>query len=290
MDKPKCTSGKKAAKTKKEEKRLKRYRSQPTKAIRARIERALTQRLYLVHTSEPNSSESSEFEEDPSIGLTVLGSTGNIYEVNLAKIPHCNCPDHMRGNLCKHLLFVMLKVANLDPSSPLVYQSAYITSELKSIIEKIQNRTAANLVATGGSDIVANEAVRQHIQIKKGKTNVEENKKIQGIRRQEIEGNECPICFDDLGSDLKLLTFCQAVCGTNFHSECIKMWTRQHSNAPTCPACRLPWVDEKTGGKRKVESHEEKYENLASLQGQSRVRDTSTYNTDWMDYKRRRRY
>lgn len=59
----------------------------------------------------------------------VLGSTGNVcifngfipvdpadnmfifkvYEVVIDKVPGCSCPDALKGNHCKHLLFVFLK-------------------------------------------------------------------------------------------------------------------------------------------------------------------------------------
>ena len=102
------------------EKRLKRYREKPTTAICQRIDRARTQRLYLVQRSEVSGL---------SCDFVVLGSTGNVYDVRVSKIPTCSCPDHARGNLCKHILFVLLKVIGLDPGSPLVYQAAYLEEE-----------------------------------------------------------------------------------------------------------------------------------------------------------------
>ena len=112
---------KKEAKIKKAppEKRLKRHRSKPTHGISTRINRARTQRLFLVHTSD------IQHDAHPhggiSITFAVLGSTGNVYQVVLSKVPSCSCPDHAKGNLCKHILFVMLRVVGLESHSPLVY-------------------------------------------------------------------------------------------------------------------------------------------------------------------------
>ena len=113
-----------------------------------------------------------------------------------------------------------------------------------------------------------------------------------------MEGGEYLICFDDLGSNLSLLTYCQLAHGTNVHSECMKMWTKQASqhNNPTCPTCCQPWVDVNTmaaGGKRKVEKREGQVEgcdNLGALQSQSLVRDTSTYSSVYDGHHKRRRY
>jgi len=283
------------------EKRLKRHRSKPTNAISARIERATTQRLYLISASQP--ATSSQYG-GPSITLKILGSTGNVYDVTISKIPTCNCPDHAKGNLCKHLLFALIKVVGLPTASPLVYQSAYITQELDTIIEMLQNRAVqlqTGSVGTAASNILANEAVRHCFQDQKKGNRITDHDlyhdaNTESIQRQEIQGADCPICFDDLGgmANLDQLTFCQTTCGTNFHSDCIKMWTSQavQARTPTCPACRQPWTDVMTGGHGHDSDVEEGYDNLGDLQGQSRVRDTSTYHSyDCRErYKKRRRY
>ena len=280
----------KASKKQAKEKRLKRFRSNATIKIRERIERAISQRLFLVKTSETTTCPTNG---GPLITFTILGSTGNVYEVKLSKVPHCSCPDHRKGNLCKHLLFVMLKVVGLSASSPLVYQSAYLTNELDEIMEKVQNRMS-NLGV-----VVANEAVRQKLtdmEKKAGTGVVDEDAKASAVKRKEVDGSECPICFDDLGSDIAQLTFCQAACGTNYHKECMRMWTSQHRSNPKCPICRQPWGDVATGGKtaggspkRKGGTNREGYVNVGELQGQSPVRDTSTYHfNDYYNYKRRR--
>mmetsp|Transcript_4516 Transcript_4516/g.8068 ORF Transcript_4516/g.8068 Transcript_4516/m.8068 type:complete len:285 (-) Transcript_4516:189-1043(-) len=278
------------------EKRLKRFRSSPTIKISERLARAVQQRLFLVSVSSPSTCPR---HGGPSIKLNVLGSTGNVYEVTISKVPTCNCPDAMKGNLCKHLLFAMIKVVGLPINNSLVYQSAYLAEELVEIIGMLQQRTRQL-----GRDVVAKEAVRlQHESTKNGgeaTTNNDDDDcdcDSKSASRKEIEG-DCPICFDPLGSNSSLLTFCQVACGSNFHRECIQMWTRQPAQRenPTCPACRQPWVDVRTGGKKTQSrssiknEHSEGYENLGSLQGQSSVRDTSTYHEPYDGYKRRRYY
>ena len=266
----------------KEEKRLKRFRSYATTKIQERIDRALSQRLFLIETSAPSTCPQ---HGGPSITFSVLGSTGNVYEVTVKKVPNCSCPDAAKGNLCKHLLFVMLKVVGLPAHHQLVYQSAYLTEELEQIYSLLQAR-----LQLLGRDVVANEEVQKvHADMKKGIKNDDDSKT---VARKDVDGGECPICFDDLGSNLYQLTFCQGTCGVNFHKGCIQMWTRQ-SAKPTCPACRQPWEDIETGGKKSggSPSRREGYDNLGSLQGQSMVRDTSTYHSSYdYGYKRRRYY
>lgn len=290
---PNKSSAKKAKKIKSPppEKRLKRFRSKPTIAIVSRIERAIQQRLFLVEASNPTTCPQ---HGGPSVTLNVLGSTGNVYEVNISKIPSCSCPDHAKGNLCKHLLFVMLKVVGLPANSTLVYQSAYMTNELDEILAMLEARTLRL-----GRDVVANEAVRQrHADMKKGESAGADSGGTSSAQRKEVEGIDCPICFEDLGADLSQLTYCQQTCGTNFHSGCMQMWTSQAAQRedPTCPNCRQPWMDKKVIAQDRKkpgrQNQDEGYQNLGNLQGQSRVRDTSTYHSyDWRDsYTRRRRY
>ena len=283
------TPPKRKATTKKapQEKRLKRFRSYPTTKIQERIDRALQQRLFLIESSTPSSCPQ---HGGPSIKFSVLGSTGNVYEVTISKVPYCSCPDAAKGNLCKHLLFVMLKVVGLPANHHLVYQSAYLTEELDQIVMALQTR-----LERLGRDVVANEKVQKvHADMKNGiKSDNDDN---NAVARKEVDGVDCPICFDELGSNLSQLTYCKGTCGTNFHSKCIQMWTRQsaHKSAgPTCPACRQQWEDVETGGRKTgvgSPSRSEGYDNLGQLQGQSTVRDTSTYHSPYDGYKRRRYY
>lgn len=72
-----------------------------------RIQRATSQRLYLL-----NQQDLSTENDQLAKKFTVLGSTGNVYDVNIAKFPSCTCPDFLKGNICKHILFVMVKASD----------------------------------------------------------------------------------------------------------------------------------------------------------------------------------
>jgi hypothetical protein len=257
----------------KPEKRLRRYRANPTIQIAIRIERAQTQSMFLVKTSEVAQTDSG-----PSITFIILGSTGNAYEVTFSKTPNCSCPDWRRGHLCKHFLFIMLKVVGLSDDSPMVYQSSYLTCEVEGILQQLSERRAYIL----GSDIIANDAVqRQFLRLQIGKDD-ESSSEHAVAKRKPFEGDLCPICYDSLGTNVSLLTFCKAKCGTNFHTQCMnKALTSQTMSSDKCPICRETWVGTSTDGsvrRRRAPYGEEEYTNLGSLQGQSRTRDTSTYN------------
>jgi hypothetical protein len=63
-----------------EEKRLKRFRDRPPQTVLIKHQRVMSQRMFLV---ERSGQKDGELDED----FSVLGSTGNVYVVNLNQIP-----------------------------------------------------------------------------------------------------------------------------------------------------------------------------------------------------------
>ena len=54
-----------------------------------------------------------------------------VYTVSVGKHPGCTCPDfQQKGNICKHYLFIMLRVLRLDQTDPLVWQRALLKTEV----------------------------------------------------------------------------------------------------------------------------------------------------------------
>jgi len=130
-----------------DETRLRRYRSSCPTAIKDRIKRALTQRLFLVQNDSANSTTTLEGS------FIVLGSTGNVYTVKVSHIPSCTCLDHASGHLCKHILFVLLKVMQLPPNSPLIYQAMWPTFELEEKFHCLEAQWV------GGTEVITNDQV-----------------------------------------------------------------------------------------------------------------------------------
>jgi len=112
------------------EKRAKRYREHAPQDVMVKYDRVMTQRMFLV---ERSGRKDGELHED----FSVLGSTGNVYNVNLSQIPtyllcgnrvdcSCTCPDFAKHQVhCKHILFVLVKVLKLP--NPLWFQAAFLT-------------------------------------------------------------------------------------------------------------------------------------------------------------------
>jgi hypothetical protein len=286
------------------EKRARRYRSKCPDKLQERIQRAATQRLYLVRRDEVNvdldANDDADANDNDNDGeckykcnFVVLGSTGNVYTVTLQDVPHCTCPDFARKqDLCKHVLFVYLKVVGLPVSNPLVYQKALLRTDLREIFSILSQRRVGGTVAS----VLANDRVREsYARLEGGETALEEGDltdQVTRVKRRALDEGEsdCPICFDPMsgGADT---TFCRAMCGNNFHAECIRIWLREQRDK-TCPNCRQPWDD----GKATALQHQhqgqqspkspEGYVNLGTIQGQPSTRDTSTYRSS--PYKRNR--
>ena len=254
-----------AKKPEKLEKRGKRFRQNPPFGVQQRIDRALSQSMYLVTKSDIN-------RQDLSCQFVVLGSTGNVYDVAIGRAPHCSCPDHAKGNLCKHILYVLLKVMAIPSNSPLVYQQAWIGTELEEMYSFMTKR----FQQVSGGGVMANSVVQREY----AKLQRDQGSPAPSVAcRQDLE--DCPICFDVLEAAADNL-FCRARCGANFHGKCIGHWLGRQGNHPTCPMCRAPW--EGTDTKK---ANDGEFKNLGRLQGQSPDRDTSTYSS-W--YNRRHRY
>ena len=86
-----------------EEKRLRRHRAKPPGAYLERLQRVRTQRMFLIDRKRTLSVDGHEEEV-----FDIAGSTGNIYEVTISKVPECTCPDASKGNQCKHIIYVSM--------------------------------------------------------------------------------------------------------------------------------------------------------------------------------------
>lgn len=87
------------------EKRLRPYRNHAPQTYQVRYERALTQRMFLIDRHRTTKSdEYGEYEEEL---FDMAGTTGNVYQVTISKVPKCTCPDwRNNGSQCKHIIYV----------------------------------------------------------------------------------------------------------------------------------------------------------------------------------------
>jgi hypothetical protein len=252
-----------------EEKRARLFRKQAPQSYIAVKERALTQRLTVL------SRERCGSDDAPEEKVIVAGSTGNVYTVSIGLVPSCDCPHAKKGNQCKHIVYVMLRV--LKAREEVAYQLALVSSELR---EVIKNAPPIPGVETDRKD---------------GTETTDGN-------RKAIEG-ECPICYDDL-DDKEAIVYCKASCGNNVHKTCMQNWMAASRGKATCPYCRAKWEEDtgfggKLGGvdTQGLQRNEDGYVNVGSQLGLSGQREMSTYHPFWVrqqmgygDWRRRGYY
>ncbi|KAF8834792.1 hypothetical protein BDN67DRAFT_914190 [Paxillus ammoniavirescens] len=273
-------TGKSADNTVDVEKRGAMTKKKCPKNILDRVERVMSQRqvFFMIDRRRNNEELREEF--------SVLGSTGNVYTVTIGKTPSCSCPDATKGNHCKHILFIFLKVLQVSQDSHVWYQKALLTSELAAIFAD----------APPAPNSLAHQRVRDAYAQSTGQTlNVSATPSgsgsggasgsvsgaTKGPRRQPTAEDDCPICYEGMhGVAETRLEWCEA-CGNAVHKECFSEWAKSSRNNLTCVFCRAPWVNLTSAGKGGSAGAgaavSEGYLNLGALAGLSGERDTSTY-------------
>ncbi|KAK8218792.1 SWIM zinc finger protein [Phyllosticta capitalensis] len=247
--KPKSKGKGKAKAEAPEEKRLRRCRAQPPQAFQDIEYRALNQRMFVLDRSRAGT------EDCPEENVDIAGSTGNVYTVNISKVPRCTCPYNQKGNQCKHIAYVLNRT--LKAPRHLQYQLAFVSSELREIFAK--------------APAIPSEAAST--EDKDG-------------RRKPLE-DDCPICCCEFEPTKEEIVYCKAACGNNIHKECFNQWAATKHGEVTCPFCRSPWqqdLDESLARKhaKSGKVNAEGYVNVADQLGISRERDYSTYHDFWV--------
>jgi hypothetical protein len=85
-----------------EEKRLRVFRKHAPQSYLERLDRVRSQRMFLIDRERKSSGDGSHEEEV----FDIAGTTGNIYQVKIGKVPSCTCPDAKKGSQCKHIVYV----------------------------------------------------------------------------------------------------------------------------------------------------------------------------------------
>jgi len=162
------------------------------------------------------------------------------YQVCVSQLVTCTCPDSSKGNQCKHIFFVLLKVLRIDKHSPLLFQKALLTSELATLFAQAPRHSGASVYAQ-------NQMLREHQSFSPPLSNEQVERVVQPVRLAlDASHALCAICFDEMTQqefNNKALQWCQN-CGHNLHAACIARWLEQAETTAVpqqCPLCRSPW-------------------------------------------------
>ena len=84
-----------------EERSLRKWRARPPQSYQEIRARALTQRMFVL-----DRQRDEEHSEHPIETISLAGTTGNVYTITIDKVPSCDCPHAVKGNQCKHIVYV----------------------------------------------------------------------------------------------------------------------------------------------------------------------------------------
>ncbi len=228
-----------------ESRRGARFAPRPSAAVRERIARAHAHRLYLLHAAPRQ-----EAPEGWRQSFAVLGATANVYDVVISRTPSCSCPDAARGNICKHRLFVLLRVLRRREDDPLLWQRALLEAEVRDLLSALPAAAAARDDVgddAGDAGALAMEALRQAYRARTAAP----------AARRPLGGSDCGVCYeallrDDDGAEAEAMAWC-ASCGNATHAACFARWRAARAAQQqqrdgdaaallvTCVYCRAPW-------------------------------------------------
>ncbi len=178
------------------------------------LNRAMTDKLLIV-------DEKIIFEHQRE--FVILTDKGNVYTVTIGRLH--NCPCFMFSNrscLCKHIMFILRKVLNVQITSPLLFQFGLTVKELYKLFE---NRKSIP------KELMAKQSI-----INKFKQIRTDN---AYVKRQPIAGNHCTICAKSFARSTQSITWCRKKCGVNVHVECL----RALDDSKHCYSCNALWIN-----------------------------------------------
>lgn len=189
---------------------------------RSRVDRAFTQRIYLMEAQAPSPNE---------FRFQVMGNSGKPYNIVVDDAENavgnglwCSCPDHsLHNNLCKHLLFVLIRM--LDHSKPDVFESYYEQSSFD-VTQSTVDRC------------------RDYFERRERMLQNTADDEVQGCEKRKPvdDEDECPICYETFGETRnETQVWCRAQCGKSLHNECFLRWVQQAGDNVTCVYCRAKW-------------------------------------------------
>jgi hypothetical protein len=192
-----------------------------------RVDRAQRQRLFYINNKI--------LEEDAGVDFTVVGSTGNIYNViSLEKKWSCNCIDYKnRKAPCKHIYFVLLKVLKFAERDVMSSSPNSSTIGSSRVIEKLRMSNSVD----EGTRLFNSRLIQQRLEDLSRQGNDKTNSKKRTVSQRELsEDNTCVICFDDMLQS-ENLTYCQYSCGKSVHQACFAVWVKT-AKQKICCYCR----------------------------------------------------
>ncbi|WVR05182.1 hypothetical protein IAU60_002194 [Kwoniella sp. DSM 27419] len=211
-----------------------------------KFKKAISQRMFMVDRARGGSVAYPQEE------FQILGSTGNVYTTVIASKIKCNCPDYIFNGrtICKHSIFVLIRILKVAEESDLWYRATLSNQELQMIFEAAPLDPHESVAAS--ADISSAWRIANGLEVPGDTTDKTQDAPIEApihAKRQDAVGEDCPVCYEEMTQDdidQNKLVFDDAPtgCGKPLHSECFSMWVTTAQNKGdrvTCVWCRGHW-------------------------------------------------
>ncbi|XP_075921133.1 mitogen-activated protein kinase kinase kinase 1-like isoform X2 [Petromyzon marinus] len=193
-----------------------------------RVSMVMRARLYLLQQIGPNSFLIGGDSPDNKFRVFIGPQT-------------CSCG---RGTFCVHVLFVMLRVFQVEATDPMLWRKTLKNFEVESLFQKYHTRRSSRIKAPSRSAIqrmvgrmstsqAASSSAAANAQVLAG----------ADASKDEAEEQTCPICLLEM-LDEESLTVCEDGCRNKLHHHCMSIWAeecRRSRETLICPLCRSKW-------------------------------------------------
>ncbi len=154
------------------------------------------------------------------------------YKVIISHNSSCSCKKFRQNYVCKHFLFVLKRIFNVNLHS----------SDLRLSIMQYHHFTPIDL-----EQIFHGQIRRLCPIVTPSLESKEKEKSPVTFKRQSIDSNDvCPICFERLLVEGRRLVTCFNSCGKSMHENCLNEWKRVKGKSTNCPLCQAPWINTST--------------------------------------------
>ena len=194
-------------------------------------------------------------DDVPQEVIDMAGSTGNVYQINIGLVPSCTCPDHNKGNQCKHIIYVntyslksslvWLSLMCHFKQGPSQCAQSTRTSRISISFPLVRKYDRVSLRVDIFRSLTSSFPTLQELReifsqaplplsSERSASSQDSNSANQTNNRKEISG-DCPICFTEFEPSSDEIVWCKAACGNNIHRTCFEQWAKsQKSRQQVC--------------------------------------------------------
>ncbi|KAI8927435.1 hypothetical protein BC831DRAFT_452349 [Entophlyctis helioformis] len=185
---------------------------------------------------------------EPQPPPSTTAATAKKVKVGLGSRQTCTCAKHLSdGDLCVHILWVMLKVFHVDPESELIYQTSLIEREVDEVLRRrriFQPQVSGSVHASHAGHTNHDHDQPHEHEDNSGKQDGSPGSQTEMAPRPIEPHDVCAICQEELLSDPPSpLAHCRFSCGNSIHVKCMKVLMEHQTKAlgmdtMKCPLCR----------------------------------------------------